>query len=288
MEVKRVPVVAKLQLERARARFGIVDVALRTLKRYSEDDGSSHAAALTYYAFFSIFPLLLFGAAIIGYLTFGNDELRAKIIESTINGIPLMRDALEPRSLARIEANRRTIALTGLSLALYAGSGAIVALEHALNKIHRVQVEPKFLAKRLRSLKWLAVLGVAGLGSVALGGVAGFVPSFFGAAAAVLGGFVINVFIFATAFKFLPAADVPWRDVLPGAILTGVLFEVLKFVGAFYLSRGESARTASFGTLAGAATLLIASYLLAQVILLAAELNAAICERRALRSSGLG
>jgi YihY family inner membrane protein len=281
--VKRVPVQAKLQLERARSRWAAVDVALRTFKRYSQDDGSSHAAALTYYAFFSIFPLLLFGAAIIGYLTFGNEELRNRIVESAINGIPMVKDALGPESLARIEANRRTIALTGLGLALYAGSGAIVALEHALNKIHKVQVEPKFLAKRLRSVKWLAILGVAAFGSVMLGAIAGFVPSFFAAAAALLSGFVINVFIFATAFKFLPAADVTWRDVLPGAILTGVLFEVLKYLGTSFLSRGESARSASFGTLAGAATLLIASYLLSQVVLLAAELNAVICERRALR-----
>lgn len=283
--MKRFPVVAKLQVERARARFGFVDIVLRTFKRYSQDDGSSHAAALTYYAFFSIFPLLLFGAAIIGYLTFGNEELRAKIIESAINGIPLVRDALEPESLARIEANRRTIALTGLGLALYAGSGAIVALEHALNKIHRVQVEPKFVAKRLRSLKWLAILGGAAFGSVALGAVAGFVPSFLASAAALFGGFAINVFIFATAFKFLPNADVTWQDVLPGAIFTGVVFEVLKFLGAFYLSRGESARSDAFGALAGAATLLIASYLLSQVVLLAAELNAVICERRAMRRS---
>ncbi|HYI46566.1 MAG TPA: YihY/virulence factor BrkB family protein [Actinomycetota bacterium] len=288
MQVKRVPVRAKLQMERARARFAGVDIAFRTFKRFSLDDGSSHAAALTYYAFFSIFPLLLFGAAIIGYLTFGNDELRKQILDSAINGIPLMRDALGAESLARIEANRRTIALTGLGLALYAGSGAIVALEHALNKIHRVQVEPGFVAKRLRSIKWLTILGVAALGSMALGGVAGFVPNFFTAAAAVLGGFAINVFIFATAFKFLPNTVVTWREVLPGAVFTGLVFEALKFIGTFFLSQGESARTASFGTLAGAATLLIASYLLSQVVLLAAELNAVICERRVVRGTATG
>ena len=258
---------------------------MRTFKRYSADDGSSHAAALTYYAFFSIFPLLLFGAAIIGYLTFGNEELTEADPRIGDQRDPPDARRLGAESLARIEANRRTIALTGLGLALYAGSGAIVALEHALNKIHRVQVEPKFLQKRLQSIKWLAILGVAALGSVALGGVAGFVPNFLTAGAAILGGFAINVFIFATAFKFLPNAEVTWREVLPGAVFTGLVFEALKFIGTFFLSQGESARTASFGTLAGAATLLIASYLLAQVVLLAAELNAVICERRAVRST---
>ena len=137
----------------------------------------------------------------------------------------------------------------------------------------------------MRSLKWLAILGVAALSSVALGGVAGFVPNFLTVGAAILGGFAINVFIFATAFKYLPNAEVTWRDVLPGAIATGIVFEALKFIGTFFLSQGEASRTASFGTLAGAATLLVASYLLSQVVLLAAELNATICERRAVRGT---
>ena len=67
--LKRLAALAKLQIEKARARWGGVDIAVRTFKRYSEDDGGSYAAALTYYTFFSIFPLLLFAAAALGYVT---------------------------------------------------------------------------------------------------------------------------------------------------------------------------------------------------------------------------
>ena len=283
MQVKRAPKLAKLKIERARARSSAFDVAFRTFKRYSEDDGGSNAAALTYYAFFSIFPLLLFAAAVLGYMTFASQRIRDQILEGAVNSIPLVRDALDPANLELIQDRRQALALTGLVLALYAGSGAVVALEHALNKIHRVQTEPGWVVKRVRSLKFLGIFGSAAVISVALGTIASIVPSAIGAVAALIAGLVVNVFIFAAAYKFLPNTEQSWSDVLPGAVVAGIAFELLKVFGTTYLAGGESARSATFGALAGAATLLVASYLISQVVLLCAEVNAVLCERRSLR-----
>jgi membrane protein len=284
----------KLRLEIARSRFPPVDVAVRTFTRYSEDDGGSYAAALTYFTFFSIFPLLLTGASLLGYLTFGNDELRRRIIRAGVDAFPLIRDVLKPAGLAFLEERRRAFAFTGAGLALYSGSGAIVALEHALNKIHRVDVEPNFLLRRLRSLKWLAILGLTAMLTIALGGVTNFAKELFGPAAGIvagvlgfLGGFAANAFMFGTAFKFLPAVKLSWREVLPGALVAAVVLEVLKVVGSWYLESGSETREATFGVFALAAGLLVASYLVAQVVLLSAEVNAVLVERRSTRESSM-
>ena len=265
---------------------------MRTFNRYSQDDGGPYAAALTYFAFFSIFPMLLFAVSILGYVTFFNPDLRPQIIEAGVDAVPLMRDVLQPKALNDIVKQRQELAVTGLVLALYAGTGAIAALEHALNKIFRVDDEPNFLAKRVRALRWLALLGglvvvstaITALTGLDLSGNSPETDALWREALGHLAGAAIGVAIFATAFRFLPARRLTWGDVLPGAVVAGVAFELLKLFGTLYLESGGPSE-ATFGAFALAAGLLVASYLIAQLTLLAAELNAVLIERREVRTS---
>lgn len=282
-KAKGVPEQGHKLLERARARSPFVDIAVRTFKRYSEDDCGSYAAALTYYAFFAIFPLLLFAAAGIGYVTFGNEELADKVIRAGVRGIPMIKDALTPDGLETLQENKDAIAGIGLALALYTGTGMIVALEHSLNKVHRIEEEGNWFQKRLRAVRWLAVLGVAAAASLAMTSFASALDDTIGTVLGYAGAFMIDLFIFATAFKFLAAVPLSWRDVMPGALVAAASFSLLKALGTAYLAQGEGTRNATYGTLAGAATLLVASYVISQVILLAAEVNATLIERRATR-----
>ena len=280
----------KAAAERARARSVPFDVAVATFQRFSADDGGSYAAALTYYAFFSIFPLILFAAAILGFVVAGDPEMRADLIKEGLKTVPILRDAFKPDGVDTIIKNRGSIALAAAGLALYSGSGAVVALEHALNKLHHVEREPGFVSKRVRSLKWLAILGVLSLLAIGAGSVAGFGQELFGdqpvvkVVSTVVGlalAVAINTLAFASAYKFLPVIETKWREVLPGAVVAGVLFQALNFGGTAYLARGESARNDTFGTFAAAATLLVASYLIAQITLLAAEVNLVLADRKA-------
>ena len=274
---------SKAQVERARARYALVDVVVRVFKRYSDDDGGSYAAALTYYFFFSIFPLLLFSAAALGYLTFGDIELRDELIRQGVKTVPIIRDALKPEGVQTIIDNRGSIAITAALLALYSGSGAIVALEHALNKLHRLTEEPNWVQKRLKSLKWLALLGAGALLAIGAQAAREWVDNIAFAALVFILGLAVNIGVYATAYRFLPAKKQSWGDVLPGAVVAGVGFMLLNLAGTIYLARGQSARNDTFGTFATAAALLVASYLISQFTLLAAEVNLVLQERRDVR-----
>ena len=293
--VEDIKLEAKRRIELARADHAAVDVAVRTVRRFSEDEGGPSAAALTYYFFFSIFPLLLFVGSLLGLLTFLSQDLKEDILKAGLEAAPLMRDVLTPSGLRILEETRNQLAIVALVMALYAGSGVVVALEHALNKINRCSVDLTFIQKRIRSFKFLGLFAVGALISLSLSGIGKFVGNvselgMFGTAVgsgiAYLGAIAVTATLFAACYKMLPACDLTWRDVLPGAIASAVAFEVLKFVGGVYLSQGEATRDDTFGVFAAAAALLVASYLLAQVTLLAAELNAVILERRRMRVGG--
>lgn len=264
-------------------------MTVAAIQRYSADDAGSYAAALTYYGFFSLFPLLLASAAVLGYVIAGDPEMQEELIRNGVKTVPILRDAFSPDGIETVIENRHKVAVTGLVLALYSGSGAVVALEHALNKIHHIADEPGFLASRLRSLRWLLFLAVGAVVSLGAGAVSGFAAELFGGGTAVEVaatavslslGVAVNCFVFATAYRYLPAQVQPWRAVLPGALVAGIGFQVLNLAGTAYLARGETARNDTFGTFAAAATLLVASYLIAQLTLLAAEVNLVLAERR--------
>ena len=284
----------KLRVERARIRWPWFDIAVTTFKRFSDDDGGFYAAGLSYYVFFSIFPLLLFATSLLGYLSLDADT-RKEVLDAGVRAVPLLKDALSPNGLAIIQENRGGLALTGAVLALYSGSGAVVALEHALNKFRGITQEPNLVQKRVRSLILLVVLGVgavlsvvatsvAGFATDPLGGIGGFVASIAGYVL----GVALSAAIFAAAFKILPAVRTSWREVLPGAVAGALAFEVLKVAGAVFMSRGDEGRNATFGLFAAAAGLLVASYLVSQIVLLAAEMNQVLAERRVTRQSTPG
>ena len=275
----------KLRLEKARASYGLVDIVVRTFKRFSEDDGGFYAAALTYYVFFSMFPLLIFATAMLGFATQVYPELEQDLLAEGLQSFPLVGSIIDPEVLRAIRRAAGSLALLSIVLALYSGSGAVVALGHALNKIHRVEEEGNFFVKRLEALKWLAVFALMVLGSVVVTGWAQWASGIVATVFSLVLGLALSLAIFTTAFKFLPRMRRSWREVLPGAAIAALIFELLKFAGTVYLSRGAEVRSATFGAFATAAGLLVASYLLAQVTLLTAEVNAVLAERRLTRQS---
>ena len=67
---------------------------LAVLQKYADDQGGYHAAAITYYGFFAIFPLLLVLTTVLGFILQSHPHLEQRIVESTLGQFPVRRRPL--------------------------------------------------------------------------------------------------------------------------------------------------------------------------------------------------
>jgi membrane protein len=85
--------------------------------------------------------------------------------------------------------------------------------------------------------------------------------------------FSVVAVLFALMFKYLPDAEVRWRDVWLGALVTALLFEIGKFLIGLYI--GKQGLESSFGAAASLVVVLVWVYYSAQIVLMGAEFTRA-------------
>jgi membrane protein len=242
------------------------------LKKYGDDQGGQLAALIAYYAFVSLFPLLLVLVTVLGFVLQGNPSERQKILDGTLGQFPIISDYLKLHSL-----NGSPTALAiGIVGSLLAGMGFTGAAQTAFNRIWHVPFKhrPNWIFSRLRGLRMLALLGTMAIVSTV---VTGYVSSASHGAEAVAAGVVLalalNLALFAIAFRLLTATDLSWRDVLPGAIVAAILWQLLQHLGGYYVEHVLKRTGPLYGIFAVVLGLLAWLYLGAQLTIIAAEIN---------------
>ena len=261
---------------------------------YSEDRVPRLAAALAYYTTFSLAPLLVVLIALAG-LIFGTEAVRGQL-DDQIRGL-LGDDAAkavqEMVQSASTHTSSGIVATVFSILALILGAtGVFAELQDSLNTIWDVQPKPGRGLRGLvqdRLLSFGMVLAIAFLLTVSLvvstliAGVGAFVGGQAGALAplwhAVDWAFSIAILtlLFAAIFKWMPDAEIAWRDVWIGAGVTSVLFTIGKVMLGLYL--GRSSTVSVYGAAGSLVVLLIWVYYSAQIFLLGAEFTKVYAHR---------
>ncbi len=242
------------------------------LKKYSDDQGGQLAALIAYYAFVSLFPLLLVLVTILGFVLQGNPAERQKILEGTLGQFPIISDYLKLHSLN----GSSTALVIGIVGSLLAGMGFTGATQTAFNRIWHVPFKhrPDWLFSRIRGLGMLALLGTMAIVSTVAAGYVGAASH--GATAVVAGvvvAFVVNLALFLIAFRLLTAIDLQWREVLPGAIVAAILWQLLQHLGGYYVEHILKRTGPLYGIFAVVLGLLAWLYLGAQLTIISAEIN---------------
>ncbi|CAN5403607.1 hypothetical protein BH09ACT8_BH09ACT8_46570 [soil metagenome] len=267
-------------LDRLQQRSRAVGFAIAVIYKYVDDQGGYLAALITYYAFVSLFPLLLLGTTILGVVLVGHPELQHQVVHSALSQLPVIGDQLQqPNQLS----GGVTGVVIGIAGALYGGLGVGQAMQNAMDTAWAVprNDRPDPFRSRVRSLLLLVVLGSAAIASTVLSAV--------GRATNVLGpistvgivilGVAINGGICLVAFRVTTARDVTWRQVMPGAISAAVIWQLLQWFGASYVAHVVSSTSNTNSVFALVLGLLAFLFLTSVSLVLCAEVNVVRVDR---------
>jgi membrane protein len=246
-------------------------------KKFSDDRAGYLAALVAYYAFFSLFPLLLVLVSSLGFVLGRNSEFQQKVLDSVLTQFPIIGDQIK-ENVSSIQGSGFALGI-GIAGTLLAGLGVIQALQFGMDEIWNVPFtrRPNFIVSRLRGLLMLAVLGGGTIAATVLAGVgAGGTSGVWSIplrAAGLIGSVALNFGLFMVAFHVLTVAKVSWADLWPGASLAAVAWAILQVLGSFVVGRQLKDASQVYGFFGIVIGLLSWLYLGGQVTLFAGEVN---------------
>ncbi|MEY2415126.1 MAG: hypothetical protein QOH53_460 [Ilumatobacteraceae bacterium] len=259
----------------------VVAVPVAVYKKFADDRAGRLAALIAYYGFFSLFPAMLAMVTVLGFVLQHHPAERVRIAHSALAQFPIIGDTLSNSVAHPLSGSTLALAI-GLAGAVWAGLGAMQALQDAMNEVWDVKTVdyPKLVAKRLRSMAMLVLIAVLLVSSTALAQVAGaFVAGVAATALVVVAAVAFNVVAFLVAFRVLTVAQRSWRMVLPGACAASAGYTLLQLLGGLYVSTTLQGAQNTYGTFAVVIGLLSWIYLIAQLVMFAAELNVVTAKR---------
>lgn len=242
-------------------------------------------ASVAFYTLFAIAPILLIAIRIAG-LAFGPEAVRGEIV-GQIDGLVGTEGGRAVQALLEGASKPHEgwlPTLVGTVTFVITACGAFLELQAAFNTIWRVTPAPdgqvrEFLLDRLRSFGLVVALGflllVSLAASAAIAALGALLGRWTSAVPIVLQALNIGLSLglttglFALLFKFLPDVELRWRDVLTGAVVTAVLFNVGKELIGLYLGRGATA--SAYGAAGSVVLLLLWVYYTSQIVLVGAE-----------------
>jgi membrane protein len=266
-----------------------------TASAWIDDKAATRGAALAYYSMFSIAPIVILAVSLAG-VVYGQDAASGKMAEQLEGTVgPTVAGPIE--ALVRSASNPTSSALAataGLLAALFGAAGFFGELQDALNTMWQVKPQPgrallRVVRDRAFSFAMVLAAGALLLASLvvtaALNALAQFLtPEALPGGVELWGGvnwlvsLAFVTLLFALIFKIVPDVEVAWRDVGPGALLTGALFTIGKYLLAIYVTRTSLA--SAYGAAGSLVVVLMWVYYSTQILLFGAEFTRAQARRR--------
>jgi membrane protein len=249
----------------------------RLLAKFFADRGTHLAAMIAYFALLSFVPLLFLALALLGLVNQADEnsffvrELSKTFPSTSVDSIL--------RAVRSIQENATTLGIVGGAFLLWSALSFFSVLESAFNIVYgrpnRGFLHGKALATMMMVGSLVALfasLVVGSIGREVLKRYAGFSGNSFSATVVAIVVSTLGVFVFlASAYYVLTNADLTFREVLPGAVTSAILLEGTFQLLPVYVDLSK--HNPVLQTLSGPAVLLVWLYVMANVIVLGAEVN---------------
>lgn len=267
------------RVDRVQRRHPVLGFPLAVIYKFVDDQGGYLAALIAYYAFLSLFPLLLLGSTILGIVLAGDPRLQQQILDSALSQIPIIGDEVgEPDKIGGGNLGL----IIGVLGSLYGGLGVAVAVQNAMNVAWAVpkNLRPNPIRSRVRGLALLSTVGVAVLAitAVNVASSAGVFGSINGSVV-LIASILLNIIVFTVAFRLATARDLSISNVLPGAIVAGVLWQILQTFGGVYIKYVVGRASITNGVFAVVIGLLAFMYIASVLIVFAVEIDVVRVEK---------
>jgi len=255
-----------------------------TIKEWLEDGASSIAASLAYYTIFSLSPLLILIALMIG-IVMDQQQVEETLLENVEVTVGAEVAQTFRGLLQSSEEREGDLAGTiiWITVIVWGASGLFAQLQNALNKIWEVKAMPGrsplyFIRNRAISASIVLLAGGTLLSTMVVNtGISMAIEHFEEAAALafiirpmqLVVSVTMTTFLFAMVYKVLPDVIIGWKDVWVGAAFTSFLFFLGQFAVGLYLSNSDIGSV--FGAAGSLTVVLVWIYYSAQILLFGAE-----------------
>lgn len=243
-----------------RGRHPWLEHVLAAYSRMNRTNANQYAAAITYFSFLALFPLLLLAVAVVGYVLFFEPHLQTELFSKITDQVPGTLGSTLKSAVSEAIAHRNSVGVIGVLGVLLTGLGWIGNLRQSIDAVWGQQAPKRnFLTSRTTNLGVLAGLGLGVVVSVGLTVVGTSVTTqildavgletvpgatvllkVIGIAIAAVG----DMIVFWWLLVRLPAVHLDRRIMLKGVLMASIGFEILKIVGTYTVAHAVQSATA--------------------------------------------
>lgn len=253
--------------------------------KFKEDNATILAAAQAYYYLLAIVPLLILLLAILPYLQI--EPQRVMDFMGTI--LPgEVASTFEEQIVSVVTTPSGGLLTFGILGTLWSASNAVSAFIKATNEAYDVEETRSFIAQKgiaiLLTLFMLIAVIIALVLPIFGGAIIDMISSFmnlpsqteiiFQVLRWVISIAVMSI-VLAIMYKIAPNKHFPFKEVIIGALIATVLWQLVSLAFSFYVSNFGS-YSATYGSLGGLVVLILWFFLTGLILVIGAEINAII------------